>query len=79
MITHGFHTKVNMVVMRGVNDSEIIDFIEWTKNIPLHVRFIEFMPFSGNRWTSNKVFTLEEILAVVAERYDFIPLQGEKK
>jgi len=78
MITHGFHTKVNVVVMRGVNDNEIIDFIEWTKDLPLHVRFIEFMPFSGNRWTSNKVFTLEEILTVVAEQYDFIPLQAEK-
>jgi len=78
MITHGFHTKVNVVVMRSVNDNEIIDFIEWTKNLPLHVRFIEFMPFSGNRWTSNKVFTLEEILAVVAEQYDFISLQAEK-
>jgi len=78
MITHGFHTKVNMVVMRGVNDNEIIDFIKWTKDLPLHVRFIEFMPFSGNRWTSNKVFTLDEILAVVAEQYDFIPLQAEK-
>jgi GTP 3',8-cyclase len=78
MITHGFHTKVNVVVMRGVNDNEIIDFIEWTKDLPLHVRFIEFMPFSGNRWTSNKVFTLEEILAVAAEQYDFIPLQAEK-
>lgn len=78
MITHGFHTKVNMVVMRGVNDNEIVDFIEWTKEQPLHVRFIEFMPFSGNRWTSNKVFILDEILANVAERYDFIPLQAEK-
>lgn len=78
MITHGFHTKVNVVVMRGVNDNEIIDFIKWTKDLPLHVRFIEFMPFSGNRWTSNKVFTLEEILAVVTEQYDFIPLQAEK-
>lgn len=78
MITHGFTTKVNVVVMRGVNDNEIIDFIEWTKDRPLHIRFIEFMPFSGNRWTSNKVFTMEEILAVVAAKYDFIPLQAEK-
>lgn len=78
MIEKGFHVKVNMVVMRGVNDSEINDFIAWTKDTPVHVRFIEFMPFSGNHWTSNKVFTLEDILATVSEKYEFIPLQAEK-
>lgn len=78
MMDQGFHTKVNMVVLRGVNDNEIHDFIEWTKNQPIHVRFIEFMPFEGNRWTSNKVFTLQEILATISEKYDFIPLEAEK-
>lgn len=39
--------KVNVVVMKGVNDSEILDFVELTKNKDISVRFIEFMPFSG--------------------------------
>lgn len=78
MIDQGFHTKVNMVVMRGVNDSEIVDFIEWTKRTPVHVRFIEFMPFSGNRWTSNKVFTLQDILSLIGNSYEIIPLAAEK-
>ena len=78
MVTHGFHTKVNMVVMRGVNDSEINDFVEWTKNMPIHVRFIEFMPFSGNRWNSSKVFTMDEMLNVISTKFDFIPLQADK-
>lgn len=78
MVTHGFHTKVNMVVMRGVNDSEINDFVEWTKHMPIHVRFIEFMPFSGNRWNSSKVFTMDEMLRVISAKYDFIPLQADK-
>lgn len=78
MVTHGFHTKINMVVMRGVNDSEINDFVEWTKNMPIHVRFIEFMPFSGNRWNSSKVFTMDEMLNVISTKYDFIPLQADK-
>ncbi len=73
----GFHIKINMVVMRGVNDREINDFIAWTKDAPVHVRFIEFMPFSGNRWTSNKVFTMDEMLSTIATRYDFVPLKGE--
>jgi len=78
MIGQGFHTKVNMVVLRGINDNEIHDFIEWTKEQPVHVRFIEFMPFEGNRWTSNKVFTLDEILSRIAEKYTIEALQAEK-
>jgi GTP 3',8-cyclase len=78
MIDRGFHVKVNVVVMKGLNDGEINDFIEWTRNEPVHIRFIEFMPFEGNRWTSNKVFTLQEILDVIAEKYLFIRLNDEK-
>jgi len=77
MIDNGFHVKVNVVVMKGLNDSEINDFVEWTRNEPVHIRFIEFMPFEGNRWTSNKVFTLQEMLDVIAEKYLFIRLNNE--
>ena len=44
-----FHVKVNTVIMKGVNDNEIPDFIAWTARQPVHVRFIEFMPFTGNQ------------------------------
>ena len=36
LLQHGFHVKVNVVVMKGVNDNEIIDFIQWTKTAPVH-------------------------------------------
>ena len=65
-------------MMKGINDSEIHDFIEWTRDTPVHVRFIEFMPFQGNQWNSSKVFTLQQILNVVDEKYSFIPLKDEK-
>ncbi len=78
LIAKNFHVKVNVVVMKGLNDNEINDFIEWTKDTPVHVRFIEFMPFSGNRWTSNKVFTMKEILEVIETKYDIQRLQDEK-
>jgi cyclic pyranopterin phosphate synthase len=78
MIQKGFHVKVNAVVMKGLNDNEINDFVRWTKDTPVHVRFIEFMPFSGNRWTSNKVFTLHEILEVVTQQYEIIPLHNDE-
>ena len=78
LLDHGFNVKVNVVVMRGINDNEIDDFIAWTKNTPVHVRFIEFMPFSGNHWSSNRVVTLDQILTGIARKYEFIPLQPEK-
>ena len=73
----GIHAKVNVVVMKGVNDMEINDFVEWTKHLPVHVRFIEFMPFSGNHWESQKVFGLKQILSVVEEKFDVIKLKDE--
>ena len=78
LLERNFHVKVNVVVMKGLNDEEINDFVAWTKDTPVHVRFIEFMPFQGNRWTSNKVVTLENILHTIAEHFPFVPLQGEK-
>jgi cyclic pyranopterin phosphate synthase len=74
LISKNFHVKVNVVVMKGLNDDEINDFVEWTKNEDVHVRFIEFMPFEGNRWTSNKVFTWKEILERIEKRYTAIRL-----
>ena len=78
LLEKNFLVKINVVVMKDFNDNEINDFIEWTKDSPIHVRFIEFMPFSGNRWTSNKVFTLQQILHVVEEKYSYIRLNDEK-
>ncbi len=72
------HVKVNMVVMKGLNEGEILDFVKWTHHLPVHVRFIEFMPFEGNRWTGNKVFGWQEMLGVIGGQYDFYPLEGGK-
>jgi GTP 3',8-cyclase len=78
LLNRNFHVKVNMVVMKGLNDNEINDFVEWTKHQPVHVRFIEFMPFTGNWWTSNKVFTMQQMLQVIQEKYEVQRLQDEK-
>jgi cyclic pyranopterin phosphate synthase len=77
LIERGFYVKVNVVVMKDFNDNEILDFIEWTKNTPVHIRFIEFMPFSGNRWTSNKVVSLHEILSIISTRHTYRAIKGD--
>ncbi len=71
LLVRGFQVKINVVLMKGLNDSEINDFIAWTALSPLQVRFIEFMPFSGNRWTSNKVVSSAEILETIAGTYKY--------
>ncbi|KAF1418945.1 Molybdenum cofactor biosynthesis protein 1, partial [Spheniscus mendiculus] len=38
---------VNCVVMRGFNEDELLDFVDFTKDLPIDVRFIEYMPFDG--------------------------------
>ena len=76
LLQNNIRVKINVVVMKGLNDMEIVDFIAWTKDAALEVRFIEFMPFAGNRWTSNQVVSLEDILGFVASRYEYLPLQG---
>lgn len=78
LLHHRFKVKINMVVMKGFNDNEINDFIAWTMHNPVEVRFIEFMPFSGNKWTNNKVVTLHEILSIINTEYSFLPLQNDK-
>jgi cyclic pyranopterin phosphate synthase len=77
LVEKGVHVKVNVVVMKGLNDMELIDFVEWTKYIPVHVRFIEFMPFNGNRWTSNKVFTWQQMLGEIEKEYSVLPLHND--
>ena len=42
--------KVNCVVMRDVNEDEVLDFVALTRDLPIEVRFIEYMPFTGNGW-----------------------------
>jgi len=78
LLQHRFKVKINMVVMKGFNDVEINNFIAWTMHNPIEVRFIEFMPFSGNQWTNNKVVSLHEILSEINTQYSFLPLQNDK-
>ena len=77
LLREGFRVKLNCVVMKGVNSDEICQFVELTKALPLHVRFIEFMPFDKNNWQDKRVFTWHEILEAVSEKYIFKKLTDD--
>jgi cyclic pyranopterin phosphate synthase len=62
--------KINMVVLRGVNDDEIVDFAAMARTRPWQIRFIEFMPLDGdNTWSRDQVVPAREILARIHERW----------
>lgn len=61
--------KLNIVLIKGVNDNEINDFIALTKKKNLTVKFIEFMPFKGNKWDWSKGVSEQEILDTVSKRF----------
>jgi cyclic pyranopterin phosphate synthase len=54
--------KINCVVMNGKNDDEIIDFVRFTKDRDVNVRFIEYMPFDDNKWSSNKLVPYRQLV-----------------
>ena len=61
--------QVNVVVMRGVNDDEIGDFVELTRHQAINVRFIEYMPFDGNVWSDSKMVTYKQMMTAVQQRF----------
>ncbi|XP_012936788.1 GTP 3',8-cyclase, mitochondrial isoform X2 [Aplysia californica] len=61
--------KINCVVMRGMNEDEICDFVDFTKDKKVDIRFIEYMPFGGNRWNTKKFVSYQEMLHMIHERF----------
>ncbi len=68
--------KVNAVLMRGINDDEIVDFLDLGRAKGVTIRFIEFMPLDAQgEWSADRVVSYNEILTVAAEYFDFDPIE----
>ncbi|MFT5821354.1 MAG: molybdenum cofactor biosynthesis protein A [Crocinitomix sp.] len=72
-VKEGFDVKLNVVLMKGVNDDEIIDFIQLSSKQKINIRFIEFMPFNGNEWDWSNTVSYQSILDQVTNYF------GEEK
>uniref|UniRef100_A0AAR2JZS1 Molybdenum cofactor biosynthesis protein 1 n=1 Tax=Pygocentrus nattereri TaxID=42514 RepID=A0AAR2JZS1_PYGNA len=71
--------KVNCVVMRGLNEDELLDFVALTEKKPLDVRFIEYMPFDGNKWNFKKMVSYAEMLDHIKQQWPNLePLPGDE-
>lgn len=65
----GIKLKINCVVMRGINEREIIPFVEMGREKDVEVRFIEYMPFDGNKWSKERMLSYKEMLGTIREKY----------
>jgi cyclic pyranopterin phosphate synthase len=75
LLNNDFHVKVNVVLIKGFNDNEIIDFIKLTQFLPISIRFIEFMPFAGNQWDRSKMVSQNEVLSKIEESFTLDKIQ----
>jgi len=75
LLNNDFKVKVNVVLMKGFNENEIMDFVKLTQFLPISVRFIEFMPFAGNEWDRSKMVSQNEILSQVSTAFSSEEIQ----
>lgn len=66
----GFRIKINTVLVKGFNDCDINNLVEWALNEKFELRFIEFMPIGGiGTWTKEQVVSMDEILNIVSKNH----------
>lgn len=71
--------KVNMVVIKNINDDELRDFVEYFKSYPITLRFIEYMPFTGNQWDDSKFLSWKEMKNRIEEKFSLTEIQSDGK
>jgi cyclic pyranopterin phosphate synthase len=71
--------KIDSVVIRGVNDDELLDLIEYGRSLNAEVRFIEYMDVGGaTRWSPDRVVPRAEMLEMLTGRYGRIEPVAER-
>ncbi len=70
--------KLNVVVMKGLNEEEVLDFVEMTRERALNVRFIEWMPFDGNIWSVEKMEPYQETRRRIEARFGALEPAGDQ-
>ncbi|UCH62021.1 MAG: GTP 3',8-cyclase MoaA [Fidelibacterota bacterium] len=76
--TLGFKIKINVVVMAGINDHEISDFISLTRDRKWTVRFIEPMPFDGVGGRYKSLLSGDDILTRLMRQFYIVPVSNGK-
>lgn len=69
--------KLNVVLMASVNSGELMDFVEFVRDKPINVRFIEYMPFRDNGWNVSEVFAYKRMKEIIEERHELQSIATE--
>ena len=74
-------TKIDVVILRGANDDELADLIEYGRSIAAEVRFIEYMDVAGaTKWNPATVVSRDEMLQTLTARYGAVtPVPGAEQ
>ncbi len=64
--------KLNVVVMKGINDDELFNFVELSRKQKLSIRFIEYMPLGGEA-EAEKFISTKEIKELISKKYELLP------
>ncbi|MFC2092600.1 GTP 3',8-cyclase MoaA [Bacteroidota bacterium] len=70
--------KINVVLIKGLNDGEIFDFVDFVRDREITLRFIEYMPFSCNGWDENMFISCEEIKSIIERKYNLKKIDDSK-
>lgn len=73
-LEEGFRIKINMVVLKGINEVEITKFIKYFLKHSVEVRFIEFMPLCGPGWKKKYFFPYERIKEMITRNFNLRPI-----
>jgi len=75
-VTAGFDpVKINVVLMNGINEDEIVDFARFGRDKGVVVRFIEFMPLDADeQWGHDRVVPLQKVIADIHEVFPIEPI-----
>ncbi|KAI3384395.1 hypothetical protein SNEBB_006935 [Seison nebaliae] len=71
------YLKLNVVLIKQFNEDELFKFIELTRENLIEVRFIEFMPFEGNQWNSDKFISQNELCSRISAQYNLRKIPNE--
>lgn len=74
LLSRGVPVKINAVAIRGITDMQIADFVHAVKNLPIDMRFIEFMPIgNSSTWTESKFISSSELLTLIRSHAELAP------
>jgi cyclic pyranopterin phosphate synthase len=77
-VDEGFHVKINVVSMRGVNDHELFDFVNFSSDLGIEVRFLEVMRIGyACKEQSNQYIPSSELLKRLKTKYSIQPQMKE--